>query len=924
MTKETVMMEASSKMQNAQNSKDSFRSLRRDVRFLTTLLGDVIRMQEGDKLFHKIEEIRSYSKRIRQSSDPKVIKEFQALIDSLTSDEAYKIARAFTIYFQLVNIAEETQRVRRIREYEKNSSSFQDMSLRKLFHDLSEKSVPAKNVAAFLSRLEIELVLTAHPTEAKRRTILDHLLRISSSLSTLDHEDTTLLEREELTGLIKETLEILWQTSEIRKRKVEVLDEVEQTLFYFQRTILNLLPEVQKKLEFEFNRFFHQPLPEIPGCVRFGSWVGADRDGNPNVTCDVTKKTVEEHREVIFKSYLSSVENLIRKLSQSQLIQDASSDLKVSLENDRKLLPDLGRELARFESNEVYRKKLSFIHRKLENTFSKKKGAYTTEKEFLDDLAVIQKSLLEHKGFFSAKGDLEKLINQAKVFGFFLANLDFRDHSSHLNQVLREIFPETEITRDFLLKEIRKQSPRIHRDKLSPKSKDILDQFKTMRELKKTNVRIVDDYLISMTEKDSDVWTVFYLAKLEKLIRFKGNKVVESQIGIVPLFETIHALDHSHEMLDQLLSVPLYRSYVSSRGDVQEVMLGYSDSSKDGGYLSANWKLYEAQKKLAQTALKHRVHLRLFHGKGGTIDRGGGESHRAILAQPYAATDGRLKVTEQGEVVSQKYANPIIAERNIEQLITAVVWTNLVSKEEVEKNKKIPIWESRLAKLSNLSYAYYRDLVFNTQDFLDFYEEATPIRVLKMANIGSRPASRAQKRSFEGLRAIPWVFSWVQSRFIISAWYGIGYALEQYIQSEGGLEELQEMYEEWPFFKSIIHNAQISLAKTDLSLAGKYAELVQNKKLSQDIYSRIWSEYKRAVSSVLKISNLKELLDFNFVLKESIRLRVPYVDPLHYIQLRFMKDIQEEVAGTSEERQKANEVLLLTVNGIAFGMKSTG
>lgn len=911
-------------MLSVSNNSDPTQLLRRDVRFLTTLLGDVIRMQEGDKLFHKIEEIRSYAKRLRQNPDPKIVKEQQSLIESLSVEEAHKIARAFTIYFQLVNIAEEAQRVRRIRDYDRDESLFQDMSVRKLFHDLSQRGLTAKRVSQFLSKLEIELVLTAHPTETKRRTILDHLLRISACLQAIDAQDSTPDEKTDATNRIKETLEILWQTSEIRKRRISVMDEVGQTLFYFQRTILNLLPEVQDKLDAEFRNFFGQPLPEMRPVVRFGSWVGADRDGNPYVTCDVTRQTAREHRQVIFDSYIRSVENLIRRFSQSQTIKGASNDLKNSLENDRRLLPDLAKELAQFESNEVYRKKLSFVHRKLVNAAASKKGAYASEEELLDDLTLIQKSLLDNKGYYAASGDLRKLIGQVKSFGFYLANLDFRDHSSNLHLTLREILGAEELDSAALVAKILRAVPKITHANLSPKAKDILDQLKTLRELKKINELIADDYLISMTEKENDVLALFYLAKVQKLIVLQGKKVRESHIGIVPLFETINSLDRAHEILDNLLSIPVYKSYVQSRGCVQEVMLGYSDSSKDGGYLSANWKLYEAQKKLAEIAHKHGIELRLFHGKGGTIDRGGGESHRAILGQPYAATDGRLKVTEQGEVVSQKYANPVIALRNIEQLITAVAWTNLVSKEEIGENKKIPVFESRLEKLSNASLAFYRDLVFNTEGFLDFYEQATPIRVLKMANIGSRPVMRAQKKSFEGLRAIPWVFSWLQSRFIISAWYGTGYALEVYLRQDGGLEELQEMYREWPFFRSIIHNAEISLSKTDLFIAAKYVELVQDKKLAGEIYERIYIEYKRAVSLVLKISGHKELLDFNRVLKESIRLRNPYVDPLHYLQLRFMRDIQDEVAETSDEKQKSNEVLLLTVNGIAFGMKSTG
>ena len=379
--------------------------------------------------------------------------------------------------------------------------------------------------------------------------------------------------------------------------------------------------------------------------------------------------------------------------------------------------------------------------------------------------------------------------------------------------------------------------------------------------------------------------------------------------------------------MDELFAIPLYRSYLKARGDVQEIMLGYSDSSKDGGYLAANWHLYLAQQNLCQTADKYGVKIKFFHGKGGTIDRGGGESHRAILGQPLSAVGGRIKLTEQGEVVSQKYATPMVAKRNMEQLITAVVWTNLVTNREIKKNHKLAGWEKLLSELSKDSFDFYRQLVFHTPRFLDFYNQATPINILKITKIGSRPAARGATLGFDQLRAIPWVFSWVQSRYIISAWYGVGHAFKKYMdENPQGLELLRQMYKQWPFFTSIIHNLQASLAKADLYIAELYANIVSDEDLRKHIHEAIGREQQLAVESVLLISGQKELLDYHKVLQESIKLRNPYVDPLNYIQVRFLQEKNQlsPAPANDAKRAKIDEILLLTVNGIASGMKSTG
>lgn len=901
---------------------------RKDVRLLTTLLGDIIREQEGDKIFNKIQEIRELTKTVREKHDPGSVDKLDSLIASLDLAQSYKIARAFTIYFQLVNIAEEAQRVRRIRSYDADPDLFQDMSLRKLFYDLKQAGFKTKEVSDFLSRMDIELVLTAHPTEAKRRTVLNHLLAIASELSKINRPDITETEKQDVILKIKEALEILWHTSEVRQRKVGVLDEVEQELFYFKRTILNLLPDTHKRLQLEFTRFFKEDEPGEFPFLRFGSWVGADRDGNEYVTCEITRETALRQKRFILEVYLAAVEALIGKLSHSQTLAPVSRELKQSLEKDNKRFPALRKELERFESDEVYRKKISFVHHRLKRTHQNRSGAYSSAEELLKDLSLIQNSLEKNKGVLAARGDLEKLILQIRFFGFHLAKLDFRDHAKKVRQALSEIFPDTAIDQAFLSQKITQGNIPFDKKDLSKSSTDMLDQLLTMKEIQaNVDENISGNYILSMTEDALDILSLLCLAKISGLIRVVNGKVTESRIGIVPLFESIDSLDRAHEVMERLFSTPIYRSYLASRKNRQEIMLGYSDSCKDGGYLTANWKLYRAEKRLVETARQHGIDVLFFHGKGGTIDRGGGESHKAILAQPYTASGGRIKITEQGEVVAQKYSNPLIARRNLEQLVTAVVWTNLVSAKQAENHAKISLWEKRMDALSDLSYRFYRQLISETPGFLQFYNEATPIRLLKVARIGSRPATRGKLESFEDLRAIPWVFSWIQSRFIISAWYGFGFALEDYIkQVPEGLRELREMNREWPFFSSLMHNAQISLAKTDLYIAEHYAGLVEGSELKKRVFDLIVAEHRRAVRAVLDVSEQKALLDFHPVLRESIHLRNPYVDPLNYLQCRFLRERKraEANAKSHSEINKIDDLLLLTVNGIAFGMKSTG
>lgn len=901
--------------------------LNQNIKFLTGLLTEVLREQHGEGVLSTLEEIRTLAKEIRRTQNPLLVESQKKLIAALTMDEAIIVARALTIYFQLVNIAEEVQRIRRLRDYDRDPDALQEMSLKKLFKDVLDLGYKPQELIDCLNQCDISPVLTAHPTEAKRRTVLDHLHFISSQLLQFDRTDLTLSEEDYLTKRIKEELEILWQTGQIRSRKVGVLDEVDHTLYYFDRTIISLMANIHDKIDRELNRLGVDSKGKVSPFIHMGSWVGADRDGNPFVTPEITRTVAYRQREVIIGFYLRTLEGFIRRFSQSLALVDVSKAMLNSLVDDALLLPQQAKELEQYEGVEIYRKKFSFMHEKLLRVLKGEKGAYRDAEGFINDLQIICDSLKEHNGQSAASGDLYRLLIQAKAFRFHLATLDFRDHTRKLRRAIADLCPQDVVTAEILLAKI--LSTRLSKMACtSLEGKDVQSQLQVFHELKtKLDKNMVDVYILSMTESATDILSLMYLARMEGLITIKNKKVVRADIGLVPLFETIGALKDSAHMMKTLFEMPIYRSYLKARGDIQEIMLGYSDSSKDGGYLAANWYLYSAQKALADVAKAHGVRIKFFHGKGGTIDRGGGASHRAILGQPFAAWEGRIKLTEQGEVISQKYAHPTIAKRNMEQLVSAVVWTHMSTQAKFRQHQHVAEWESRLELLSESAFGHYRHLVFGTEGFLDFYHEATPINVLKITKIGSRPAMRSEKRDVSELRAIPWVFSWVQSRYIISAWYGAGSAFKECFDREGkkALEEFRLMYRDWPFFTSIIHNLQISLAKTDLYIAQLYADNVQNEAVREGVHRAIEKEYDLAVDAVLSISQQKELLDYYPVLKESIKLRNPLVDPLNYLQVRFLKEKAELTANASEaKRANMDEILLLTVNGIASGMKSTG
>ena len=810
--------------------------LKQEVRFITTRLGAIIREQAGDRVFDHVEQIRGLSKAIRERQDPRDIRAKRRLVAGFTIRDANQVAHAFSLFFQLVNVCEERARVRHLAA---NPAPAQ--SLRWLFQELRNANVPAEKVQACLDDLEIQPVLTAHPTEAKRRSTLNQILRL---MAWPDDPD--------------EILEALWQTEEVRQRRVGPLDEVRTTLFFFEHTIFETVANLYARFDAELANFYPEARRPRP-FLTFASWVGGDRDGNPFVTSEVSLATTQLHQARAFAFYDRECEKLIEELTHSSPRHIAR----------RALAADGGQDP--FQPSEIFRKQLINIRQRL-------RGRYRSPREFVADLEKIQTGLRQQNAKRAAGGRLARLILLARAFGFHLAELDFRDHSGKLGE-----FPD-----------------------------EVREEFQTIRHIQRERGQAAaNHYVLSMTRNGDDLRELLRLARRARV----------PDLDIVPLFETIDDLERSAAIMRDLWSDRDYRRHLKRRGNIQEVMLGYSDSNKDGGYLAANWFLYRAQKSLAQLSEECGVKLRLFHGKGGSIDRGGGASHRSLRAQRFASCGSRLRITEQGEVVSLKYSNPVIAQRNLEQLTSAVVAANCLPP-EVDL-AKLPQWEASMDELARSSFRFYQQLVYETPEFSEYFWQATPIDLIEHLRIGSRPARRAQTSDLRQLRAIPWVFAWTQSRHLLSAWYGIGHALNAFAsRDEDGLQRLREMYQHWPFFASLLDNAEVSLAKTDLYIAARYATLVHNADVRGKIFGMIETEFQQTQKMILDVCQRGTLLVNQPVLAESIRLRNPYVDPMNYIQIRFLARWRK--SGTARPSEDLRRLLALTVHGIAFGMKSTG
>lgn len=913
--------------------------LRRDVRFLGNILGEVLVHQGGNELLDIVEKIRETSKSLRSVFLPELFADFKRIISTLEPDIRHQVIRAFAIYFQLVNIAEQNHRIRRKRDYERSAGeSVQPGSIESAVQDLKERNITFEEVQEILESLSLELVMTAHPTEAMRRAILDIHKRIADDVMQLDNPTLTFREREQLREKLLNEVITLWQTDELRDRKPTVLDEVRNGMYYFHETLFHILPEVYQELERCLSKYYPGHHWHVPTYLRFGSWIGGDRDGNPSVTADVTWKTLEMQRKLAIREYQRILREFMKYLSFSSSIVSVSDELLQSIEKDREHVTLKKMEIWHNEK-EPYRVKLVYMLAKMSHILDENMTGierYQSPEEFIEDLNIIDRSLRFHFADYVADTYIQKLIRQAELFGFHTATLDIRQHSQEHENAMAEILRKMNVTQDYAqLSEDEKiellnnllNDPRpltTPYQEYSDSTEECLEVYRTVfRAQQEFGVKCISSYLISMSEGASDILEVMVFAKEVGLFRKDNDGSVIATLQAAPLFETIEDLHAAPDIMRKLFNLPIYREAVSAMNELQEIMLGYSDSNKDGGAITANWELQVALKEITAAANEYGIKVKYFHGRGGSLGRGGMPLNRSILAQPASTIAGGIKITEQGEVISSRYSLKGIAYRSLDQatsaLITASLNARYPEKESTEKE-----WEEISSSISAASQKKYQDLIFRDPDFLSFFKESTPLPEVGELNIGSRPSKRKNSDRFEDLRAIPWVFAWTQSRYLLPAWYAAGTGLQSFYQGkEENMKVLQKMYKSYPFFTSLIDTLQMALAKADLIIAKEYSLMTKDGQARERIFGLIQDEFNLTKELVLKITGQQDILDNQPVLQESIRLRNPYVDPLSYLQVQLLNELRELREQEQDDPDLLREVLL-TINGIAAGLRNTG
>lgn len=922
------------------NKTNSNNLLRRDVRFLGNILGEVLVHQGGNELLNIVEKIRELSKSLRAGYIPELYDEFKRVIMSLNPEIRHQVIRAFAIYFQLVNIAEQNHRIRRKRDYERSAGeAIQPGSIESVILSLKESKIPYEEVQDIIAGISLELVMTAHPTEAMRRAILDIHKRISDDVMQLDNPNLTFREREHLREKLLNEVLTLWQTDELRDRKPTVLDEVRNGLYFFHETLFEVLPDVYQELERCLTKYYPAHQWHVPTYLRFGSWIGGDRDGNPSVTSDVTWEALKMHRQLVIFKYEQVLKELIRTMSFSIGVIEVSEELKASIESDGEHIETKRMDFWHNEK-EPYRVKLSYMIEKLTNVLDETtKGTalrYNSPQEFIQDLMIIDRSLRYHYADFVADTHIQKLIRQIELFGFHMSKLDIRQHSQEHENAMAEILSHMHIEDDYsslsedakieLLSHVL-NDPRpltsIH-IKYSDSTNECLDVYRTVYKAQQEfGVDCISSYLISMTQGASDILEVMVFAKEVGLFKKHKDGRVRCTIQAVPLFETIDDLHEAPAIMKTVFGLPIYREGVSAMNDQQEIMLGYSDSNKDGGVVTANWELRVALNDITETADEYGVKLKFFHGRGGSLGRGGMPLNRSIMAQPPHTIGAGIKITEQGEVLSSRYSMQGIAYRSLEQATSALITAALCARQP-ETNEKEAEWEEIVRNMSVVSLTKYQDLIFRDPDFLTYFKESTPLPEVGELNIGSRPSKRKNSDRFEDLRAIPWVFAWTQSRYLMPAWYAAGTGLQSFYQDkEENLQVLRDMYEHFPFFRSLIDGLQMALVKADLIIAREYAGMIKDDVIRERIFTSIEDEFKLTSELILKITGQQEILDNSRVIQESIRLRNPYVDPLSYLQVQLLTELRSLRDQGEDDPDLLREVLL-TINGIAAGMRNTG
>lgn len=912
---------------------DKDQPLREDIRLLGRLLGDTVQEQEGTARFELIERIRQTAVRFHRDNDAAAKGELEATLNALDHETAISVVRAFSFFSQLANIAEDLHHSRRRRAHALAGSPPQQGSMALALQRLRERGISGEQLVDLLRRAQIAPVLTAHPTEVQRKSILDCQREMARLLAEREREmlPSELANNE---GALRRVILMLWQTRILRNTRLTVRDEIENGLSYYRYTFLRELPRLYGELEDAVSVFCGKGSVRMPPVLRIGNWIGGDRDGNPYVTHEVMQHALRAQSTLALEFYLEETHRLGAELSMALRQARISNALK-----------DLAAESpdhSEHRADEPYRRALIGVYSRLAATAealelsltvrstAASARPYPTGADFLADLDVIAESLTANGGARIASGRLRDLRRAVEVFGFYLCPLDMRQHSGVHERVVAELLARSGSDVDYarlsepakitlLLQEIAMprplRSPHLEYSEEARSELAILDTVAAAH--RRYGPQVLPNYIISMAQGASDMLEVALLLKECGLLT--TGDTPHLAINIIPLFETIDDLRGGAAIMGALFGLPYYRRLLASHGQTQEVMLGYSDSNKDGGFLTSNWELYKAERELVQVFKRQGVSLRLFHGRGGTVGRGGGPSYEAVLAQPPGAVNGQIRITEQGEVIASKYSDKDIGRRNLETLFAATLEATLLETGGAGKDEAA--YCAVMEALSRDAYGAYRELVSRTPGFIDFFRTATPIAEMAQLRIGSRPASRKASWELDDLRAIPWVFSWSLSRIMLPGWYGFGSAVQAMIEREGAgaLDTLRTMYRHWPFLQTLLSNMDMVLAKCDFGIASRYAELVPDETLRAAIFGKIRAEWELSTRHLLAITGHTEMLQSNPALARSLRNRSPYIDPLNHLQVTLLRRLR-----AGEDDDVIRRAILLTINGIAAGLRNSG
>ena len=915
------------------------RTLEDDIALLSDLLEKALFTQGGKHLLDTVQQIRLLSESWRLEADSKKRTKIQANIQStisaLSPEIRQDVIRANAIFFHLVNAAEQNQRIRRNQSYQTdNTKTLQPFSIENTIVKLKESGYTAADIKEALPHLSLHLIITAHPTEATKRDVLNIQKRLSHTLKELDNCFLTENEINFIKEKILNEVVLLWQSNELNDKKPTVIDEVKNGLYYFDKTLFDVLPDIHREMYVSLLNHFPDEEWEIPNFLHFGSWIGGDRDGNPFVTHEITWQTLKLQQDLLLKKYLAEFDHLIERYSYcTKRIKVTQELIDLVEEKEDKYLSARRKWPA---ETEYYRRALTFMRYRLKKIGVNDALAYHTPEELLAELRIIRESLKLHLPFHDELRHISRFIRQIELFGFHLTSLEVRNHSGEHESALSEILAKVNLATDYSsLLETEKvavltrilQDPRpllLHGEIYSEKTQEVIATFKTIKQAHEKFGKIaIPNYLVSMTQSPSDLLEVLVFAKEVGLYYLSPTGEITSTLNIVPLFETIEDLATGQKTMCKLFEMPIYKHHLALQNNQQEIMLGYSDGTKDGGALTANWEIYKAQIAISESAKTYDVHVKFFHGKGGSLGRGGDALNRSIASLPPQTVINGVKITEQGEVLASRYLLKDIASRSLEQaasMLLQIVTTSL----KTAKNSDEPYQEKycmdALNEISKTAYAKYRSLVFDNEDLFNYYNDVSPLNKFAELNTGSRPMHRVTTPSFTSLRAIPWVFGWIQNRQTIPAWFAAGTGLQAFADSKkGNLEIMRKMYHEWPLFTKTINNLHLALMMADMPMGKTYTALAQNQQAAEQIFDSIQEEYEKTKNIIMQITEVDELLKHSPIVKESLLRRNFYLDPLNFLQVNLLNAASNENTTPEQLTQ-----ILLTIKGIAAGLRNTG